>query len=76
MTSVGGAQSAGRARLSVREHPGGRPALVCLHGLASNARWWDLVARQLSPRFRIVAPDARGPDAIAWCPACDGGSGH
>jgi pimeloyl-ACP methyl ester carboxylesterase len=33
---------------------------VCLHGLSSNARWWDLVADRLSPRWRVVAPDLRG----------------
>jgi pimeloyl-ACP methyl ester carboxylesterase len=47
-------------RLSVREWEGeGRPVL-CLHGLASNARWWDLVAGYLAPRYRVVAVDLRG----------------
>jgi pimeloyl-ACP methyl ester carboxylesterase len=50
----------GRLRLSVRDHEGGLPALLCLHGLASNARWWDLVARRLAPRRRVVAVDQRG----------------
>jgi pimeloyl-ACP methyl ester carboxylesterase len=50
----------GRLRVSVRDHPGGHPAVVCLHGLASNARWWDLVARRLAPRRRVVAVDQRG----------------
>ena len=52
---------AGALRLSVRDHdgaPGGTP-VVCLHGLASNARWWDLVAPRLAPR-RVVAVDQRG----------------
>jgi pimeloyl-ACP methyl ester carboxylesterase len=50
---------AGALRLSVREHAGGEPAVVCLHGLASNARWWDLVAPRLAPR-RVLALDQRG----------------
>lgn len=50
---------AGALRLSVRDHAGEGPPLVCLHGLASNARWWDLVAPLLAPR-RVVAVDQRG----------------
>jgi pimeloyl-ACP methyl ester carboxylesterase len=49
----------GALRLAVRDHPGGEPAVVCLHGLASNARWWDLVAPRLAPR-RVIALDLRG----------------
>lgn len=51
---------AGAVRLSVRDHAGGAPPLLCLHGLASNARWWDLVAARLAPRNRVVAVDQRG----------------
>jgi len=50
----------GPVRLSVRDHPGGRPPILALHGLASNARWWDLAAARLSPRWRVLAPDLRG----------------
>ena len=46
--------------LAVREHPGGEPAVLALHGLASNARWWDLVALRLAPEHRVVAVDLRG----------------
>jgi pimeloyl-ACP methyl ester carboxylesterase len=51
---------AGTLQMSVREHPGGSPPFLALHGLASNARWWDLVAARLSPRWRVLAPDLRG----------------
>jgi len=34
--------------------------LLALHGLASNARWWDLVAGRLAPEHRVVAVDLRG----------------
>lgn len=37
----------------------GRP-LVLLHGLASNARIWDLVAPTLAEHFRVLALDQRG----------------
>jgi pimeloyl-ACP methyl ester carboxylesterase len=50
----------GSLHLSVRDHPGGSPPILALHGLASNARWWDLVAARLSPRWRVIAPDLRG----------------
>jgi pimeloyl-ACP methyl ester carboxylesterase len=45
----------------VREHHGdAAPPLLALHGLASNARWWDLVAPRLRPARRVVAVDMRG----------------
>lgn len=50
---------AGSIHLSVRDHGGDGPPVVALHGLASNARWWDLVAPRLAPR-RVVAIDQRG----------------
>lgn len=39
----------------------GGPLLVLMHGLASNARIWELVAPHLvSQGFAVIAPDARG----------------
>src|SRR5579884_1360930 len=49
----------GELSLSVRDHAGEPPPVVAMHGLASNARWWDLVAPLLAPR-RLVAVDLRG----------------
>src|SRR5215469_610667 len=46
--------------LSVRDRPGGEPAILAMHGLASNARWWDLVGAELAPAHRVVAVDLRG----------------
>ncbi len=37
----------------------GKP-LILLHGLASSANWYDLVARHLKNEYRIIAPDQRG----------------
>jgi len=33
---------------------------MLLHGLASSAHWYDLVAPQLRDQYRIIAPDQRG----------------
>jgi pimeloyl-ACP methyl ester carboxylesterase len=49
-----------RLALSVRDHAGGEPAILALHGLASNARWWDLVADHLVPAHRVIAVDLPG----------------
>ena len=50
----------------------GAPVLA-LHGLASSAHWYDILAPMLCGRFRIVAPDQRGhgrttqaADGYAW----------
>ncbi len=40
--------------------PWGGPWLVCLHGLASQAHMFDLIAPLLSDAFHIVAIDQRG----------------
>ena len=34
--------------------------MILLHGLASSAHWYDLVAPHLSDQCRIIAPDQRG----------------
>ena len=34
--------------------------LLALHGLASSAHWYDIVAPLLRDRYRIIAPDQRG----------------
>jgi pimeloyl-ACP methyl ester carboxylesterase len=65
---------AGEVELSVREWPGeGRPFLL-VHGLASNAKTWDGVARRLNEAgHRVVAVDQRG-HGLSDKP--DGGYGH
>ena len=50
-------------RLHVRDWggpAGARPPLLLVHGLASNARIWDLVAPLLAGSFRVAALDQRG----------------
>ena len=50
----------GALRVRYLDWDGGLPPVVALHGLASSAHWYDLTARLLSPKYRIVAPDQRG----------------
>jgi pimeloyl-ACP methyl ester carboxylesterase len=40
--------------------PEAPPPILLVHGLASNARIWDLLAPLLAPHFRLVAIDQRG----------------
>ena len=40
---------------------GGRgDPVLALHGLASSAHWYDILAPELRERFRVIAPDQRG----------------
>ena len=52
----------GGLRLHLRDWggPDAPPAILLVHGLASNARIWDLLAPLLAPNFRLVAIDQRG----------------
>jgi pimeloyl-ACP methyl ester carboxylesterase len=46
--------------LRVRDWPSDGPPIVLVHGLSSNSRIWDDVARRLAARYHIVAFDQRG----------------
>ncbi|MFJ8852506.1 alpha/beta fold hydrolase [Streptomyces sp. NPDC102437] len=50
-------------RISCRDWGGTGHPLVLLHGLAGHAGEWDVVARGLSPRYRVIAVDQRGHGA-------------
>ena len=50
----------GEIRVRFLDWGGAGPPVLVLHGLASSAHWYDLVARILHNDFRIVAPDQRG----------------
>ncbi len=50
----------GELRVRFLDWGGDGPPVLALHGLASSAHWYDLVARILRRDFRIVAPDQRG----------------
>ena len=46
----------------------GQP-LLALHGLASSAHWYDIVAPLLRERHHIYAPDQRGHGQTTQAPA-------
>ncbi|MGW8883036.1 alpha/beta fold hydrolase [Streptomyces sp. NPDC055749] len=50
-------------RISCRDWGGSGPPVALLHGLAGHAGEWDAIARDLSPRYRVVAVDQRGHGA-------------
>jgi pimeloyl-ACP methyl ester carboxylesterase len=47
-------------RMHARDWGGDGPPVLLLHGLASNARIWDLAAPLLAERARVAALDQRG----------------
>ena len=60
-------------RMRYLDWGGGGDPVLALHGLASSAHWYDILAPELRPRFRIIAPDQRGhgrttqaPDGYDW----------
>ncbi len=48
---------------------GDGPPVMVLHGLASSAHWYDIVAPLLRNDFRIVAPDQRGHGQTTQAPS-------
>jgi pimeloyl-ACP methyl ester carboxylesterase len=61
MVTDGGIQLPGGPRLAVRRWAGERRPFLLVHGLASNARLWDGVARRLNESgHEVLAVDQRG----------------
>ena len=50
----------GDLRVRYLDWGGSGPPVMALHGLASSANWYDLVAPRLREQYRIIAPDQRG----------------
>jgi pimeloyl-ACP methyl ester carboxylesterase len=50
----------GGVELAWWEWPGPEPTALLLHGIGNYGRYWDLFAREIGGRLRLVAPDARG----------------
>lgn len=48
---------------------GDGPPLLALHGLASSAHWYDIVAPMLLDRYRLIAPDQRGHGQTTSAPS-------
>ncbi|HLF04033.1 MAG TPA: alpha/beta hydrolase [Dehalococcoidia bacterium] len=59
----------GDLRMRYLDWGGDGPPLMALHGLASSAHWYDLVAPHLRERFRVIAPDQRGHGQTTQAPA-------
>ena len=65
---VEGWAEVGTLRIRYLDWDGGLPPIVALHGLASSAHWYEPIARLLSPKHRIVAPDQRGHSQTTQAP--------
>jgi len=46
--------------------PPGAPTLLCIHGLTTNGRDFDVLAEALSSRYRVVCPDVVGRGKSDW----------
>ena len=44
----------------------GRPAMLCVHGGAAHAHWFDVVAPYFGPDYHVRALDQRGHGDSAW----------
>jgi pimeloyl-ACP methyl ester carboxylesterase len=49
----------------------GKPALLCIHGSAANAHWYDFAAAGLQPDFHVRALDLRGHGDSEWAATPD-----
>lgn len=47
----------------------GKPAMLCLHGGAANAHWYDFVAHGFTANYHVRAVDLRGHGDSQWDPA-------
>ena len=48
-----------------------RPVLLCVHGSAANAHWFDYVATDLRADYRLLSLDQRGHGDSAWAADAD-----
>lgn len=47
----------------------GKPAMLCLHGGAANAHWYDFVAHGFTADYHVRAVDLRGHGDSQWDPS-------
>jgi hypothetical protein len=53
--------SAGGLNLHVQDYgTAGKPQMLCVHGSAAHAHWFDFVASGLNDEYHVLAPDQRG----------------
>jgi pimeloyl-ACP methyl ester carboxylesterase len=58
---------AGGLRLGYLDYgTAGRPAMLCLHGGAAHAHWFDFVAPGFTPDYHVCALDQRGHGDSEW----------
>ena len=54
-------------KLHVQDYGGvGKPPILCVHGSAAHAHWFDFVASGLKDDYHILAPDQRGHGDSEW----------
>jgi pimeloyl-ACP methyl ester carboxylesterase len=59
--------TAGGLKLHVQDYgTAGKPQMLCVHGSAAHAHWFDFVASGLSAEFHVLAPDLRGHGDSEW----------
>ncbi len=59
-----------RVQLRVQDYgSAGKPAILCLHGGAANAHWYDFVAHGFTAEYHLRAVDFRGHGDSQWDPA-------
>jgi pimeloyl-ACP methyl ester carboxylesterase len=44
----------------------GKPQMLCVHGSAAHAHWFDFVASGLNDDYHVLAPDLRGHGDSEW----------
>jgi len=44
----------------------GKPQMLCIHGSAAHAHWFDFVAPGLTKDYHVLAPDQRGHGDSEW----------
>ena len=44
----------------------GKPQMLCMHGSAAHAHWFDFVAPGLTGDYHVIAPDQRGHGDSEW----------
>jgi pimeloyl-ACP methyl ester carboxylesterase len=57
----------GGLKLHVQDYgTAGKPQMLCVHGSAAHAHWFDFVASGLNDEYHVLAPDLRGHGDSAW----------
>ena len=57
----------GGLKLHVQDYgTAGKPQMLCVHGSAAHAHWFDFVASGLNDDYHVLAPDQRGHGDSEW----------